>query len=376
MKKALPQAGTGDIQIRTANSDDLAELLRIENSAFSGDRISRRSFRRFVDSPRARILVASGEAGLCGYALLLLRRGTALARLYSLALDADRRGKGLGAALLKAAEAAAFEADRIVLRLEVRADNQAATRLYETNGYRVLGRVENYYDDGCAALRMERLLHGPDLGSGRAPYYSQTTDFTCGPACALMAIRHFDGKFSAGPLQELTLWREATTIYLATGHGGCGPFGLANALARRGLSTEVRLSPDKPLFVSSVRDPEKRKILILVQEGYRAEAKKLGVSRSNRPHDAVTLAKHVCAGAMAIVLISGYRMFGEKVPHWVLVHDADDRHLILHDPWLGHERHESPADAANLPVPFAEFDRMARWGRGGVRAQVLIRKEP
>ncbi|PVB59985.1 GNAT family N-acetyltransferase/peptidase C39 family protein [Labrenzia sp. 011] len=376
MNKALPRAGTGDIQIRAAVSDDLAALLHIENDAFSSDRISRRSFRRFLDSPGARILVACGDAGVYGYALLLLRCGTALARLYSLALDTGHRGQGVGAALLKAAEAAAFEADRIVLRLEVRADNRAALGLYEASGYRVLGRVANYYEDGCAALRMERLLHGPDLGSGRAPYYSQTTDFTCGPACALMAIRHFDGTFPTGPLQELTLWREATTIYLAAGHGGCGPFGLANALARRGLSAEVRLSPDGPLFVSSVRDPEKRKVLILVQEGYRAEAQMLGVARSGHPLDAPALAERVSGGAMAIVLISGYRMFGEKTPHWVLVHDADDRHLILHDPWLGHERHESPADAANLPVPFAEFDRMARWGRDGVRAQILIRKEP
>ena len=90
--------------------------------------------------------------------------------------------------------------------------------------------------------------------------------------------------------------------------------------------------------------------------------------------DAVPLAEAVRDGALAIVLISGYRMFGQKVPHWVLVHDADERHLIIHDPWLEHERHESPADAASLPIPFAEFDRMARWGRSGVRAQILIRK--
>jgi len=376
MNKASPQAETGDLTIRTAVAGDLADLFHIENNAFPGDRISRRSFRRFLDSPRARLLVACGPDGVSGYALLLLRQGTALARLYSLAIDPACRGRGLGAALLKVAEASAFEAERIVLRLEVRADNDAAIGLYRNTGYRVLGRVESYYDDGCAAIRMEKLLHGPDLGTGRAPYYSQTTEFTCGPACALMAIRHFDEAFPAEPLEELTLWREATTIYLASGHGGCGPFGLANALARRGLGVEVRLSPDEPLFVNSVRDPEKRKILTLVQEGYRAEAEKLGVARSDAPDDALALARAISAGALAIVLISGYRMFGQKVPHWVLVHDADDRHLIVHDPWLEHERHESPADAANLPIPFAEFDRMARWGRSGVRAQVLIRKEP
>ena len=375
MDKASPQAETGDILIRTAEPGDLAELFRIENAAFAGDRISRRSFRRFLESPRARLLVATGPDGLVGYALLLLRQATALARLYSLAVDPACRGQGLGAKLLEASEVAAFDSDRIVLRLEVRADNEAAIALYHRSGYRMLGRVEAYYEDGCAALRMEKLLHGPVLGTGNAPYYSQTTEFTCGPACALMAARHFDRSVPVEPLTELTLWREATTIYLASGHGGCGPFGLANALARRGLSVEVRLFPDELLFLNSVRNPEKRKVLTLVQEGYRSEAAQLGVARSETPLEATALATEISAGTLAIVLISGYRMFGQKVPHWVLVHDADDRHLIIHDPWLERERHESPADAANLPIPFAEFDRMARWGRSAVRAQILIRKD-
>ncbi|WP_269581517.1 peptidase C39 family protein [Roseibium sp. Sym1] len=375
MNNALPQAGTGDIVIRKAALADLADLLRIENSVFDGDRISRRSFKRFLESPGACVLVACDEHSVVGYALLLLRAGTALARLYSLATAPGCRGQGLGARLLEAAEAAAFDHDRIVLRLEVRADNAAAQKLYSGFGYRQIGQVPGYYDDGCAALRLEKLLHGPKLGTGRAPYYSQTTDFTCGPACALMALSGFDDRITAGPLEELDLWREATTIYLASGHGGCGPFGLANALARRGLKVEVRLAPDGPLFLASVRNPEKRKILKLVQEGYRAEALRLGISRSDQPLEAAGLGKAVAAGAFAIVLISGYRMFGQKVPHWVLVHGADERHLIVHDPWLEHERHESPADAANLPIPHAEFDRMARWGRSAVRAQILIEKD-
>ncbi|MDN3719683.1 peptidase C39 family protein [Roseibium salinum] len=127
-----------------------------------------------------------------------------------------------------------------------------------------------------------------------------------------MALKHFDPAISAAALDELTLWREATTVYLASGHGGCGPFGLANALARRGLAAEVRLFPDEPLFLQSVRDPEKRKVLTLVQEGYRAEAEKLQVARSDQPLDAVAIAAEVAGGRLAIVLISGYRMFGKK----------------------------------------------------------------
>jgi len=361
--------------MRPAHSGDLAALIRIEDDVFQSDRISRRSFRRFLEPGGARLIVAENKDGICGYALLLIRRGTALARLYSLAVAPEYAGRGIGRRLLTAAEEAAFEAERIVLRLEVRADNQSALQLYKTSGYRDCGIVPDYYEDGCTAVRMQKLLHGPVLGAGRAPYYSQTTDFTCGPACVLMALQHFDPALEPGTLDEVTLWREATTVFLAAGHGGCGPFGLANALARRGLAAEVRLLPEAPLFLSTVRDPEKRRILELVQLGYRSEAGVLGVRRSNAPLDAAGLAETVRQGTLAIVLISGYRMFGKREPHWILVHDADSRHLVIHDPWLEHEQHESPADAANLPIPFNEFDRMARWGRTGVRAQILISKE-
>ena len=363
-------------KVRPAAQSDLEELLRLEKVAFETDRISRRSFRRFLESNAAAILVADTGAGLSGYVLLLLRRGTALARLYSIAVDPNLQGQGIGRLLIEAAESFAFDADRIVLRLEVRTDNAVAQALYKKRGYRDCGHVAGYYEDGCDAIRMQKLLHGPRLGAGRAPYYSQTTEFTCGPACTMMALAHFGSDEPLETLTELTLWREATTIFLASGHGGCGPFGIANALARRGLGVEVRLQPEDLLFLNTVRDTEKRHVLALVQEGYRAEAEKLGVRRSNAPLPAADLAGLVAEGALIIVLISGYRMFGKKEPHWVLVHDADARHVIVHDPWLEHEQDESPADAANLPIPFAEFDLMARWGRTNVRAQIVIRKEP
>ncbi|WP_242390356.1 GNAT family N-acetyltransferase/peptidase C39 family protein [Polymorphum gilvum] len=363
-----------DVTVRTARPQDVGALVPLENRCFTTDRMSRRSFRRFLDSPTARLLVAEADDRIAGYALILLRRGTALARLYSLAVDPEARGTGMAARLLKACEQAAFDDDRIVLRLEVREDNAAALRLYARSGYRRCGVVPDYYEDGCTAIRMEKLLHGPSLAAGQAPYYAQTTEFTCGPACAMMALKHFDTSFETDTLTELTLWREATTIYLASGHGGCGPFGLATAAARRGLQAEVRLSPDEPLFLNSVRDPEKQEVMRVVQEGYRRDAQVLGVTSGAPPLSARELAGEIEDGALALVLVSGYRMFGRREPHWVLVHDKDDRHLIIHDPWLEHERHESPADAANLPIPDAEFDRMAKWGRTGVRAQVLLRK--
>ena len=72
------------------------------------------------------------------------------------------------------------------------------------------------------------------------------------------------------------------------------------------------------------------------------------------------------------VLVSGYLMFGKKVPHWVLAHGDDGRHIMIHDPWVEEERGETVADAANLPVPYAVFERISRFGRTNLRAAVFL----
>ncbi|MEZ5799703.1 MAG: peptidase C39 family protein [Nitratireductor sp.] len=74
---------------------------------------------------------------------------------------------------------------------------------------------------------------------------------------------------------------------------------------------------------------------------------------------------------VALVLLSGYQMFGKKVPHWVLAHGDDGAHILIHDPWVEDEVGETIADAANLPVPYEQFDRMARFG-SATRAAVIL----
>jgi len=369
----LPLETSPGIHVRPARAEDLGALLAIETACFSSDRISRRSFRRFLESPGASCLVAELPGGeLAGYALLLFRTGTALARLYSFAVLEGLRGRGIAAQLLASAERDAYARDRIVLRLEVREDNAPARALYSRAGYRQHGRVSDYYADGMAALRMEKVLHDAAAPVSRVPFFAQTTDFTCGPSALMMALGHFGVEREPGERLELRLWREATTIYLASGHGGCGPFGLAVAAARRGLRAEVRLSPPGHLFLSSVRDADKRRVMEVTQDDYREEANRLGIVSMEEQLAPRDLAAVVRGGGLAIVLISEYRMLGRRGPHWILVEGEDARHLFIHDPWLGYEGYETAQDAAHLPIPDAEFERMARWGKPPVRAQIIL----
>jgi ribosomal protein S18 acetylase RimI-like enzyme len=69
--------------------------------------------------------------------------------------------------MLGDAERLAASRKKRVLRLEVRADNAPAIRLYESRGYRLIGRYAGYYADDADALRYEKRLPGASRRAGR-----------------------------------------------------------------------------------------------------------------------------------------------------------------------------------------------------------------
>jgi ribosomal-protein-alanine N-acetyltransferase len=144
--------------LRIGTLADLRALEVLENRAFSGDRLCRRSFARFLTSPNASLLVGAQAGVLYGYALVLFRSGSQAARLYSLAVDPSCRRCGLGTELLTAAEEAARSRGAGVMRLELREDNDSAANLYRWSGYRKIKRISRYYEDAGGALRLENPL--------------------------------------------------------------------------------------------------------------------------------------------------------------------------------------------------------------------------
>ncbi|WP_292893486.1 MULTISPECIES: GNAT family N-acetyltransferase [unclassified Nitratireductor] len=154
------------IDVRPAGFADLDTLVAIENAAFSGDKLSRRSLRRLIGS-RTAIVGAAGERGvILGYALALTRRRSGVARLYSIAVAPEETGKGVAALLLHYVENAAYRRGFHTMRLEVRSDNKPAIRLYEKTGYRSFAQYENYYHDGMSALRYQKSLCALNMENG------------------------------------------------------------------------------------------------------------------------------------------------------------------------------------------------------------------
>ncbi|MDG4719458.1 MULTISPECIES: peptidase C39 family protein [Thalassospira] len=368
---------TANITFRLAVPGDIDALCEIENQSFEIDRLNRRAFKRFVGSETARLNVACHDGTVIGYALVIFRRNVALARLYSLAVLPDMRGQGIGCQLVTRAEEASLDFGAPILRLEVSQKNGRAIALFGELGYREFALYPDYYPDHSNALRMEKVLV-PNALSLPSPihFYHQTLPFTCGPAALMMAMNALDASLELDRSLEIALWREATTVFMTSGHGGCGPLGLALAANRRGFDAEVLSSRDGPLFVDTVRKPKNREVVELVHYDFAAQAQKAGIPVTSGPFGVAEIEQRAKQGKMALVLISQYRIYGDKIPHWVVVSGFDDRFVYVSDPDIG-EDHEpfTGSDCLSVPILRNEFDLMARYGRDKLQAAVFIDKK-
>lgn len=142
--------------VREVKADDLKDLLELEGICFQSDRLSRRSLQRWIKGESRIFQVLEIEGRMRGYGLVLLRAGSGLARLYSIALHPEVRGRGYAGELMRALEEAAANEGRKSMRLEVAKQNSAAIQLYQRLGYRVFGELPDYYEDHSDALRMEK----------------------------------------------------------------------------------------------------------------------------------------------------------------------------------------------------------------------------
>lgn len=145
-----------DPMIRAATLNDLDALTRLERASFSGDLLSRRQFRYLLTRGHALTLVETQRGRLRGYVLLVFRTNSTVARIYTIAVAAADRRRGVGAALLAAAGRAARRLGCDRVRAEVRGDNRASLKLFERHGYQSFGCYRGYYADGCDAVRVER----------------------------------------------------------------------------------------------------------------------------------------------------------------------------------------------------------------------------
>lgn len=364
------------LSIRAAQLTDLDALVALENISFETDRLSRRSFRHWLTTTHCALLVAEHQQQLCGYILIIYHPGTRLARVYSLAVLPQKRGMGIAKALMLAGEQAAQDDGRFYLRLEVSVDNAPAIGLYQALGFQKFGFYRDYYEDHKDALRYQkRIRRYRDTPQHRSVHWlRQTTPFTCGPTALMMAMHALDKTYLPSREEEINLWREATTIFMTSGHGGCHPVGLALAAKRRHFSVAVWINKTGPLFIDSVRNDDKKQVVELVDNCFKREAEQqaITINYSNITQNDLIAAFE--AGAIPLILISTFAMDGKKAPHWVVMSGFDKDCLYMHDP-DPEEGRQSELDCQFIPIAREDFERMSCFGKNRLRTAVIIRAE-
>jgi hypothetical protein len=110
----------------------------------------------------------------------------------------------------------------------------------------------------------------------------------------------------------------------------------------------------------------------LVHEDMMEEMERLGVPLHRRAVLPDELEALFASGGIPLVLISSYRIYKEKFPHWVVITGFDERYVYMHDPYIDTDYGETIADCINMPVLRKEFAAMSRYGRTNQRAVVVV----
>ena len=387
-KDVVAPSTQSNVVLRVATLQDLASLQHIEQTCFTTDRLSKSRFKFYIDAQHAELIVAEREPSsenakhdknkqgvnsIVGYGLLLLRRGTQLTRLYSIAVLPEARGLGVAEKLINSLGERALLRGKRFMRLEVAVGNAGAIALYKKLGFSQFGMYTDYYDDHTDALRMQKVLvPSKSVKPEIYPWYQQTTDFTCGPSALMMAMCALNNRYEMTQEKELSLWRTATTIFMMSGHGGCHPVGLALAAVNEGYAAKVVINRDVPLFVDGVRDVNKKEIVENVEQQFMAEARKKGISVEISDWRVDVIDQTLKAGGAVLCLISTYAFDKKKVPHWVAITSCDSHCYYLHDPDASEGQ---PVEYQHIPVAREDFLRLASYGTRKVRTLVLLKKK-
>jgi hypothetical protein len=204
------------------------------------------------------------------------------------------------------------------------------------------------------------------------PYYNQTLNFTCGPSSLLMAMKALDQAVEFNRSHELQLWREANTIFMGGGHGGCGALGLAIAASRRGFKPAVWVNHRGTLLADRARLDERRKVMSILQDRDLEEAQKRRIPVTYGRLSIADLELALDRGRIPIVLITCRYIHGDSTPHWIVVSDVDDESVYVNDPWISRDKGKTRRHMTRLKVPRATFEKMTRYGKAKERATVLI----
>lgn len=142
--------------LRSAHVSDAADLAEIHAGAFRRG-WDTEEFERLLRDTAVRAHVAVEGVGAAPLGFVISHAVAPEAEILSIAVQADRRGQGLGRVLLQHHLSRLASEAITTSFLEVEEMNAPALGLYQRLGYAVVGRRRGYYEGGTAdALVLRR----------------------------------------------------------------------------------------------------------------------------------------------------------------------------------------------------------------------------
>lgn len=143
--------------IEYATVKDIARLVEIENELFDSNNfpLSKNNFYYHIKKNNL-FLVAKYNSVLVGYILILNKKNSKIARIYSFGISKYFQGHGFAQKLLNESfsHVRSYNANINAMSLEVRADNVKAIALYKKMGFRQKEILYSYYLDNENAIKM------------------------------------------------------------------------------------------------------------------------------------------------------------------------------------------------------------------------------
>ncbi len=146
------------MRLRPYRASDLGTLYQIDQTCFPpGVAYSRRELENFVTARRSKTWVAEDGQETIGF-LVAGQEPQRAGHIITIDVVERWRRRGVGDALMDAAEDWAESEGLSRIYLETAVDNTAAQSFYGRRGYAKFREIENYYGNGAAAWVMVKRL--------------------------------------------------------------------------------------------------------------------------------------------------------------------------------------------------------------------------
>jgi hypothetical protein len=176
----------------------------------------------------------------------------------------------------------------------------------------------------------------------RIPYYAQSAEFTCGPACVLMALKRFDPRLRMTRALEFEVWRQCNMI----GVPGADPYGLCVPLVDAGRKVRLVTQWKSPVHGARWRRHLKQygldegqmslTVFGMMENRKRARSRRVPVGQERPTVELV--ARRIREGWLPVALVHMGVVHHLDIPHWVVVDEADTQAVTFNDPYPPHGR--------------------------------------